>query len=177
MKKVLLVLAALIMVAGLSTRSFAEGKPRSTKAVTVNLLATLINVYSGSFELAVLRPLSIKMDLTFSPNVLWASGLTWVGLGASARFYPFFRAVNGLWIGGGLNFESIGDDVNRFTIWYANVSAGFKWVLGKSGEGFYLEPWVGYKAFFTDINTLTSGGIPANVTTPLMYGLGIGWAF
>ena len=182
MKKLVIVLVLTVLI-GFSLSAQAQG-PKM--AISINPIAIIINTYAGSFEYAFTNNLSAKLDLSFSPNVAWFTGIGMFGVNAEVRYYFFGGAVGGFFAGAGGGFGMVFGSYDllgstySFTGFVPDVLAevGYKWVLGKNG-GFYLEPYVGYEFAFGTI-TETIDGVSSSAAAPFggfLYGLNLGWAF
>jgi len=190
MKRALLILSILLLT---SAAAMAEDDTSSgpTHAVSVNLFGVLVNYYGAGYEAALGKNFSLRAEAGVSPNLIWATGFGLFTSKIEARYY-FGHAVSGFYLGaagiynaawGSITSSGITD---TFSASLPGLGAYFggKWVLGKNG-GFFLEPYVGYEAYFSSISVTAKDSFgnsaSTNVTPPtiggFVYGLGMGWAF
>jgi len=65
----------------------AYGADAKSNAVSLDPIAVLFNLYSGSYERALGESLSAKLSVAYSPNFLWLSDLSYFDATVEGRFY------------------------------------------------------------------------------------------
>lgn len=161
--------------------------------------------FRANAEYAVTDAFAVKLDLEFSPNFFWASGLQVIGGIASARYY-FGEAVSGnlaeearglvggrglrgIYAGGGFGFYRLHTTVPKDQDTYYGVflapslllEGGAKFTLEEwKMPRFYLEPYAGVNVLFVGEGEWTDSSGAAwkpDVDAPVYGGLWFGLRF
>jgi hypothetical protein len=205
MRKVLLVLlvAMLAVLPSIAQSAGADKESGSTAMPKIgfdfNALGILIDDFSGSAEMAFTPNISGKVYIEYSPNLVWISDISVLGLQLEGRYYfsdlihgtPSFlkgKAIKGLFGGVGLGFYSL--NWNYSGIGYTGsyfapdffLEVGTKYMLG---QHWYLDGALGYDIVFSGTwtwkdssgNTIESfTATPTELPGGLRYTLTIGYA-
>ncbi|MDR1072144.1 MAG: autotransporter outer membrane beta-barrel domain-containing protein [Treponema sp.] len=172
------------LAAFLSVSSFAQ--ETVPNAIFVDFGSTIIAALAGGFgiglgyERGLTNNFSTLINASYIGFTVKDSTQDTKFLGASAglhaRYYPLSGAVKRWFIDVGGNYSYIaityGDKVDSH-IFEVGALTGWKFVFG---GGFFLEPGVGYRFIFGDVNT-PAGSASVAPTSGVTWRFGMGWAF
>jgi hypothetical protein len=179
-KKVL----GVFLAAFLSVSSFAQEMVPT--AVFVDFGSTIIAALAGGFGIGLGYERGLTNNFSALINASYI-GFTAQGspqdtkflsasAGLHARYYPLRDAVKRLFVdvGGTYSYVAIiyGDKVDSH-VFELGALIGWKFVFG---GGFFLEPGVGYRVIFGEVNT-PAGSASIAPTSGVTWRLGMGWAF
>ena len=101
-KNIVLALCALLAAAGVFAQEVpsAQEAPSAKEAtvgnaVSIDPIAIIFNLYSGSYERALTDLVSVKASVSYSPNFFWISDISYFDFAGEGRFY-FGSPVGGL---------------------------------------------------------------------------------
>jgi hypothetical protein len=207
MKKILIVLLALLCVAGLA---FAADSPAPASdqpakiAISFNPLGLLIFSFPVSGEYALTKDISVVADVFYSPNIVWITDISVLDVTAGARYYFGDKiggsvpdwvkgpALRGLFAGARIGYVNETWDYSSYLSGYKGsyssfgfgAEAGLKYFF-KKATGFYAEGNLGFMYYLPATWTWTYNGVTESVatysagwdSTGLTYGVKIGYAF
>lgn len=84
-KKPIYLLIALLVLLPSALLGAEEGNHKN--AVSVDPIALIFNLYSGSYERAITEQFSVKATLAYSPNFFWVSDIGYFDFSGEGRFY------------------------------------------------------------------------------------------